>query len=239
MIILPAIDIKDKTCVRLIKGDYGTVHKVAENPYETADRFAGAGAQWVHMVDLNGAKDAVPVNQEIFLKIAKESGLKVELGGGIRDMKTIEWYLSQGISRVILGSAAVKNPDLVKEAVKNFGDKIAVGIDARGGMVATEGWIESSSVCYLELGMAMEQEGVKTIIYTDISRDGTLTGLNLEHLEQLNQTVSCNIIASGGVSSIKDIEACREMGLYGCICGKAIYSGALDLKEAIAKAGEG
>ena len=151
MIILPAIDIKDKACVRLIKGDYDTAHKVAEDPYKTAGDFALAGAKWIHMVDLNGALDACPVNQEIFIKIAAESGMKVELGGGIRDMKTIEWYLSKGISRIILGSAAVKNPQLVKEAVKEFGAKIAVGIDARNAMVATEGWMESSSVCYLRL----------------------------------------------------------------------------------------
>lgn len=238
MIILPAIDIKDKNCVRLVKGDYETAHKVAEDPYKTADSFARAGAKWIHMVDLNGAKDAYPVNQEIFLKIARESGMKVELGGGIRDMKTIELYLTHGISRVILGSAAVKNPALVKEAVKEFGDKIAVGIDARNGMAATEGWLESSSVCYLELGMEMEQTGVRTIIYTDISRDGTLEGLNLEHLEHLNEAVSCSIIASGGVRSIDDVIACKKLGLYGCICGKALYTGALDLREAIVKAGE-
>lgn len=238
MIILPAIDIKDKACVRLIKGDYDTSHKVAEDPYKTAGDFALAGAKWIHMVDLNGALDACPVNQEIFIKIAAESGMKVELGGGIRDMKTIEWYLSKGISRIILGSAAVKNPQLVKEAVKEFGDKIAVGIDARNAMVATEGWKENSSVCYLELAMEMEQAGVKTIIYTDISRDGTLSGVNLEQLEHLNQAVSCNIIASGGVKSIEDIMACKEIGLYGCICGKALYSGTLDLREAIEKAGE-
>ena len=238
MIILPAIDIKDKACVRLIKGDYDTAHKVAEDPYKTAGDFALAGAKWIHMVDLNGALDACPVNQEIFIKIAAESGMKVELGGGIRDMKTIEWYLSKGISRIILGSVAVKNPQLVKEAVKEFGAKIAVGIDARNAMVATEGWKENSSVCYLELAMEMEQAGVKTIIYTDISRDGTLSGVNLEQLEHLNQAVSCNIIASGGVKSIEDIMACKEIGLYGCICGKALYSGTLDLREAIEKAGE-
>ncbi len=230
MIVLPAIDIKDKTCVRLFKGDYGTAQKVAEDPFETARKFAREGAKWIHMVDLNGAKDAYPVNREIFLKIAKETG--------IRDMKTIEDYLREGISRIILGSAAVKNPDLVAEAVKEFGDKIAVGIDARDGMVATEGWMETSAVCYLELAMAMEQMGVKTLIYTDISRDGTLTGVNLDHLEQLNDTVSCRIIASGGVRSIEDIENCAKLGLYGCICGKSIYSGAIDLKEAIEKAGE-
>ena len=238
MIILPAIDIKDRTCVRLVKGDYGTAHKVAEDPIKTAENFAAKGAKWIHMVDLNGAKDAYPVNQDIFLTIARETGLKTELGGGILDMKTIAYYLENGISRVILGSAAVKNPELVKEAVKEYGEKIAVGIDARDGMVATEGWMESSSVCYLELAMAMEQTGVKTLIYTDISRDGTLTGVNLDHLEQLNSSVSCRVIASGGVRSMEDIEACTGMGLYGCICGKAIYSGALDLTEAIAKAGE-
>lgn len=237
MIVLPAIDIKDKICVRLIKGDYGTAQKVAEDPFETARKFAGEGARWIHMVDLNGAKDAYPVNHDIFLKIAKETGLNTELGGGIRDMKTIEDYLKGGISRIILGSAAVKNPALVSEAVKEFGDKIAVGIDARDGMVATEGWMETSAVCYLELAMAMEQMGVKTLIYTDISRDGTLTGVNLDHLEQLNDAVSCRIIASGGVRSIEDIENCAKLGLYGCVCGKAIYSGAIDLKEAVEKAG--
>lgn len=152
-------------------------------------------------------------------------------------MKTIEWYLARGISRIILGSAAVKNPDLVKEAVKEFGSQIAVGIDARNGMVATEGWLENSSVCYLELAMEMEQAGVETIIYTDISRDGTLKGVNLEQLEHLNETVSCHIIASGGVHSLEDIQDCRDLGLYGCICGKALYSGNLDLREAIEKAG--
>ena len=231
MIILPAIDMKDKACVRLVKGDYNTACKVAEDPFETAEAFARAGAKWIHMVDLNGAKEACPVNQDIFVKVAAESGMKVELGGGIRDMKTIEWYLSQEISRIILGSAAVK------EAVKEFGSRIAVGIDARNGMVATEGWLESSSVHYLELAMEMEQAGVKTIIYTDISRDGTLEGVNLEQLEHLNHTVSCNIIASGGVRSLEDIKACQDLGLYGCICGKALYSGNLDLKEAIEKAG--
>lgn len=238
MIILPAIDIKDKTCVRLVKGDYGTAQKVAEDPVETAYKFAREGAKWVHMVDLNGAKDAYPVNREIFLKVAKETGLNTELGGGIRDMQTIEDYLEAGISRIILGSAAVKNPNLVAEAVKKFGDKIAVGIDARNGMVATEGWMETSAVCYLELAMTMEQMGVRTLIYTDISRDGTLTGVNLDHLEQLNDTVSCRIIASGGVKSMEDIENCAKLGLYGCICGKSIYSGAINLKEAIEKAGE-
>lgn len=237
MIILPAIDIKEKQCVRLVKGDYATAHQVAESPYETAASFKAAKASWIHMVDLDGAKDRKPVNQEIFERVAKESGLNVEVGGGIRDMKTIEYYLERGIKRVILGSVAVKNPELVKEAVKEFKEQIAVGIDAKNGMVATEGWLEKSDVSYLDLGLAMEDVGVKTIIFTDISRDGTLTGVNTEQLGRLNETVSCNIIASGGVSSIKDIENCMDLNLYGCICGKALYTGALSLEEAIRKAG--
>lgn len=237
MIILPAIDIKEKQCVRLVKGDYATAHQVAESPYETAASFKAANASWIHMVDLDGAKDRKPVNQEIFERVAKESGLNVEVGGGIRDMKTIEYYLERGIKRVILGSVAVKNPELVKEAVKEFKEQIAVGIDAKNGMVATEGWLEKSDVSYLDLGLAMEDVGVKTIIFTDISRDGTLTGVNTEQLGRLNETVSCNIIASGGVSSIKDIENCMDLNLYGCICGKALYTGALSLEEAVRKAG--
>ena len=238
MIILPAIDIKDGKCVRLVKGDYATAHQVAESPYDTAAAFRAAGAAWIHMVDLDGAKEGKPVNTEIFERVAKESGLKVEVGGGIRHMKTIEQFLEKGISRVILGSVAVKNPDLVKEAVKEFGEKIAVGIDAKNGMVATEGWLEKSDVTYTDLALAMEDAGVRTIIYTDISRDGTLTGVNTEQLGNLNRTVSCNIIASGGVSSIVDIENCIDWNLYGCICGKAVYTGALNLMEAIGKAGE-
>ncbi len=238
MIILPAIDIKDGKCVRLVKGDYATAHQVAESPYDTAAAFRAAGAAWIHMVDLDGAKEGKPVNTEIFERVAKESGLKVEVGGGIRHMKTIEQFLEKGISRVILGSVAVKNPDLVKEAVKEFGEKIAVGIDAKNGMVATEGWLEKSDVTYTDLALAMEDAGVRTIIYTDISRDGTLTGVNTEQLGNLNRTVSCNIIASGGVSSIVDIENCINLNLYGCICGKAVYTGALNLMEAIGKAGE-
>ena len=238
MIILPAIDIKDGKCVRLVKGDYATAHQVAESPYDTAAAFRAAGAAWIHMVDLDGAKEGKPVNTEIFERVAKESGLKVEMGGAIRHMKTIEQFLEKGISRVILGSVAVKNPDLVKEAVKEFGEKIAVGIDAKNGMVATEGWLEKSDVTYTDLALAMEDAGVRTIIYTDISRDGTLTGVNTEQLGNLNRTVSCNIIASGGVSSIVDIENCIDLNLYGCICGKAVYTGALNLMEAIGKAGE-
>lgn len=237
MIILPAIDIKDGKCVRLRKGEFDTAEQVAASPYDTADSFRQAGAAWIHMVDLDGAKDAKPVNSEIFCKVAAQSGLKVELGGGIRRMDTIEYYLQQGIARIILGSVAVKNPALVKEAVQHFGGQIAVGIDAKQGMVATEGWLDTSNVNYIEMAKMMEAVGVQTIIYTDISKDGMLSGVNGEQLDAINQAVSCNIIASGGVKSIADIELCKQLGLYGVICGKSIYSGSLDLVEAVAKAG--
>lgn len=238
MIVLPAIDIQAGNCVRLLKGDFATVHKVAENPMDTAAGFRKAGASWIHMVDLDGAKNGSTVNTQLFVKIAASCGLKVELGGGIRSMETIAYYLESGISRVILGSVAVKNPSLVREAVNKFGDHIAVGIDAKNGKVATEGWLDTSNVDYLDLAKKMEQAGVKTIIYTDIAKDGTLQGANLEQLAKINEAVSCNIIASGGVRNLDDINACKKMGLYGVICGKSIYSGSLSLKEAIALAGE-
>ena len=238
MIILPAIDIKDGSCVRLYKGEFSTVHKVAEDPLETARKFEADGAEWLHMVDLDGAKDAKPQNTEIFCEIARETSLKVEVGGGIRSLETVEAYLSRGISRVILGSAAVRNPELVKTAVKEYGHQIAVGIDAKNGMAAVEGWLDTSAAHYLDLAKAMEQAGVSTIIYTDISKDGTLTGPNLQELDSINRAVSCNIVASGGISNLDDITALRKLGLYGAICGKSLYQGTLDLKEAIREAEE-
>lgn len=236
MLIFPAIDIHNQTCVRLYKGDFATAQKVAEDPLETANSFREAGAQWLHMVDLDGAKNGSPQNREIFVTVAKKSGLKLELGGGIRDMQTVSYYLEQGISRVILGSAAVKNPSFVKEAVKEYGERIAVGIDAKNGMVAAEGWLSTSDVHFLDLAKQMEAIGVTCLIYTDISKDGTLSGPNLEQLAAINEAVSCDVIASGGVTNLSDIKALKELGLYGAICGKSIYQGTLSLKEAILEA---
>lgn len=241
MIILPAIDIKDGNCVRLFKGDFDTVEKVADNYLETALSFERAGASWIHMVDLDGAKEGRPVNTKIYKDVASETSLKVEVGGGIRNLETIDEYLSMGISRVIIGSAALKNPQLVKDAVKKFGsEKIAVGIDSVNGMVATEGWLEASDVNYVDLTKKMMEYGVEYFIVTDISKDGTLSGVNAEQLRELSEKTEgrCNIIASGGVHTIEDIKICREMGLYGTICGKSIYKGTLDLKTAI-EIGEG
>ncbi len=233
MIILPAIDIKDGNCVRLFKGDYATVEKVAESPYIAAQRFADAGAEWMHMVDLDGAKDAKLVNADLIADVAKSSGLKVEVGGGIRDMRAVEYYLSKGINRVILGSAAVKDQQFVVDAVNNYGDKIVVGIDAKDGMVRAEGWIDNSDINYIELAKRMEDVGVKTIVFTDIEQDGTLAGPNLKQLDDLVNNISCNIIASGGIAVLKDILNLSELNIYGAITGKAIYSGKLDLKQAI------
>lgn len=239
MTVFPAIDIKDGKCVRLMRGDYSTAHTVAESFMDTALSFKSAGAEWIHMVDLDGAKDAGQPNRDIFISTAKNSGLKVELGGGIRSLDTVEMYLSEGISRVILGSAAVKDPELVKNAVKEFGDRIAVGIDAKDGFVAVEGWLEQSNVRFTELAKAMSDVGVKYIIYTDISRDGMLSGVNLDELRQINECCCADITASGGVRSIEDIKACRSLGLYGVICGKSLYQGTLNLSEAIAEAEKG
>lgn len=236
MLIFPAIDIHNQTCVRLYKGDFATAQKVAEDPLKTANSFREAGAQWLHMVDLDGAKNGSPQNREIFVTVAKESGLKLELGGGIRDMQTVSYYLEQGISRVILGSAAVKNPSFVKEAVKEYGERIAVGIDAKNGMVAAEGWLSTSDVHFLDLAKQMEAIGVTCLIFTDISKDGTLSGPNLEQLAAINEAVSCDVIASGGVTNLSDIKALKGLGLYGAICGKSIYQGTLSLKEAILEA---
>lgn len=233
MILIPAIDIKDGKCVRLLRGDYATAHQVAENAVAAACSFREAGAEWVHVVDLNGAKEAKPENSDLIFRILKESGLKLEVGGGIRSMETVGLYLQKGISRVILGTAAVNDPEFVRKAVRKYGERIAVGIDAKDGLVAQNGWTETSSVDYLDMAKFMEQAGVKYLIFTDIDRDGTLSGPNLDMLDSLNQAVSCNVIASGGVATIKDIANLLDLDLYGAICGKAVYTGDLDLKNAI------
>lgn len=233
MIIFPAIDIIGGKPVRLYKGDFSTAHQVASDALETALGFVRSGAEWIHMVDLDGSLKKERVNSETFITVAKETPLKVEVGGGIRTMGDIDFYVNNGISRVILGSVALKNPELVKEAVKEFGDMIAVGIDAKHGYVATEGWTEGSDVYFTDLAKRMEDMGVKTIIFTDISKDGTLSGPNIKQLIEINNAVSCDITASGGVTDLNDIIALRNEGLYGAICGKSLYDGTLALMDAI------
>ena len=233
MIIFPAIDIIGGKPVRLYKGDFSTAQQVADDALETAQQFVQAGAQWIHMVDLDGSLEKKPVNAKTFTDVASKTSLKVEIGGGIRTMQDIDLYVNNGISRIILGSVALKNPELVKEAVKEFGNIIAVGIDAKNGFAATEGWTESSDVYFTELAKRMEDVGVKTIIYTDISKDGTLSGPNIEQLIEINKAVSCDITASGGITDINDIIALKNENLYGAICGKSIYNGTLKLSEAV------
>ena len=222
MIIFPAIDIIKGKPVRLFKGDFSTAEQVADDVLETADGFVKTGAQWVHMVDLDGSLQKKRANAKVFTEVAANTPLKVEVGGGIRTMQDIDYYRNNGIARVILGSVALKTPDLV-----------AVGIDAKYGFVATEGWTEKSDINFIELAKRMEDMGVKTIIYTDISKDGTLSGPNLEQLCALNEAVSCDITASGGVTNIDDIISLRDNSLYGAICGKSIYKGTLNLAEAV------
>lgn len=233
MIIFPAIDVIDGKPVRLYKGDFSTAKQVASDVLETAEGFVKAGCQWIHMVDLDGSLKKEPVNADCFISVANQTPLKVELGGGIRTMKDIDFYINKGISRVILGSVALKNPQLVKEAVKEFGSAIAVGIDAKNGYAAAEGWTQDSDIYFTDLAKQMEASGVETIIFTDISKDGTLSGPNLEQLTEINNAVSCNITASGGVTSLSDILALRDKKLYGAICGKSIYEGTLELRDAV------
>ncbi|MDR0851545.1 MAG: 1-(5-phosphoribosyl)-5-[(5-phosphoribosylamino)methylideneamino]imidazole-4-carboxamide isomerase [Clostridiales Family XIII bacterium] len=237
MIILPAIDLINGECVRLTQGDYATSEKVAGDPLETALSFRALGAAWLHMVDLDGATAKKPKNQDVILRVAAASGLNVEVGGGIRTMETIESYLDGGAARVILGSVALTDPELVANAVAAYGDKIAVGIDAKNGIVRTNGWLDDGEVRFTDLAKKMSAAGVETIIYTDISKDGTLSGPNLDELKELADAVpEVNVIASGGIHDILDLIALKSLGLYGAICGKSIYKGTLKLDQAVAAA---
>ena len=234
MLVLPAIDIKDGNCVRLYKGDYCTAHKVAEDAVDTAKKFIDAGAGFMHMVDLDGAKDGKRVNSDVILNVRKNCPqIKIEVGGGIRSMDSVDYYIENGIDRVILGSAAIKDPEFVQEAVSKYASQIAVSIDARNGMVSAEGWTDTSEVHYIDLAKQMEKIGIQYIIFTDISKDGMLSGPNLPMLDELKASVKCNIIASGGVANLKDIINLSALGIYGAITGKAIYTGSLELSQAI------
>ena len=233
MNIFPAIDLKDGKCVRLYQGEYNSAKVVAEDPLQTALSFKANGAEYLHIVDLDGALTGTIENFNSITKIIREVKIPIQLGGGIRSLATIDMLIEKGLSRVILGTAALNNPALVKEALKKFGDKIAVGIDARDGYVAVEGWKTSSKIEYIDFAKEMESLGVKTIIFTDISRDGTLTGPNFYATGKMNDMVSCNIIASGGMKCIEDIKQLKSMNMYGSIIGKAIYSGDILLEDAI------
>ncbi|EMB62822.1 1-(5-phosphoribosyl)-5-[(5-phosphoribosylamino)methylideneamino]imidazole-4-carboxamide isomerase [Streptococcus mutans] len=233
MQILPAIDIKNGHAVRLVKGDFEQETVVNDNVLDQASIFMEAGIQYIHVVDLDGALEGRAANRDLIAKIKEMTGLAIEVGGGIRTIEQIEDYLSVGINRVIIGSMAVKHPQFVKEALDKFGsDKIVVGIDAKNGMVATEGWLETSTVDYISLALEMEKMGVRLLIYTDVDRDGTLTGPNFEHYEKLiAHLTSAKVIASGGIHALSDLQQLEKIGLAGTIVGKAYYNGDISLKE--------
>lgn len=235
MILYPAIDLKDGQCVRLLHGEMDKATVFGDDPAAQAAKFEAAGCEWVHLVDLNGAFAGAPVNAAAVEAILARISVPAQLGGGIRDMATIEGWLSKGLSRVILGTVAVENPALVREAARAFPGQVAVGIDARGGRVATKGWAEETDVTVTDLAKSFEDAGVAAIIYTDILRDGAMTGPNIEATEALARAVTIPVIASGGVSSLPDLVALRDTGVIaGAISGRAIYDGALDLSAALA-----
>ena len=235
MILYPAIDLKDGHAVRLFKGEMEKATVFNEDPAAQAMEFVAAGCEWLHLVDLNGAFAGEPVNAAPVEEILKRTKVPAQLGGGIRDMATIERWLSKGLARVILGTVAVENPALVREAARAFPGQVAVGIDARKGMVATKGWAEETNVTATELAKSFEDAGVAAIIYTDINRDGAMQGPNIEETAALARAVSIPVIASGGVSSLADLIALRDCGaaLNGAISGRALYDGAIDLAEAL------
>lgn len=233
MIILPAIDIIDGKPVRLYQGDYNKKEIVAYDIFETAKSFERVGADYIHLVDLDGAKSGGNENHELVIRIAKELNIPVELGGGIRSLDTIKHLLENGVSRVILGTIAIEDENLLKTAVDTYGEKIAVGIDCKDGKVYGRGWLEGSNLDYLDFAKKMENIGVKNIIVTDISKDGTLQGANVEMLKKLKSTVDIDITASGGVRDLDNIKELMEIDLYGAITGKAIYAETLSLEEAI------
>ena len=233
MYIYPAIDLYGGKAVRLFKGDYNQMTVYSDDPVSVARDFAAAGASHIHLVDLEGAKIGKPANLETIAKIVETTGLFAEVGGGIRDMETVDSYLSIGVSRVILGTAAVKDPDFLNAALHKYGEKIAVGVDLKDGFVAIKGWTETSDLKAEEFFEKMQNLGVKTIICTDISRDGAMKGTNRALYRALSNKFDIDLIASGGVSSMEDVEALAEMKLHGAIIGKAYYIGAIDLKQAV------
>ncbi len=233
MILFPAIDLFEGKAVRLYKGDYAQMTVYSEHPEEIALDFAAKGATHAHLVDLEGAKSGTTPNLDTVLRIKEAAGLFCEIGGGIRSMDTVKTYLNAGLDRVILGTAAVEDPVFLRKAVDAFGERIAVGVDVRDGYVAIKGWMEKSALQFMDFCREMEQLGVKTLICTDISRDGAMRGTNREMYRELSESLGLQITASGGVSTLEDVESLRKMNLYGAIIGKAYYTGDIDLKKAI------
>lgn len=234
MIIFPAIDIKDKKCVRLTQGDFDKVNIYGEDPSIMAKKWADYGAEFIHVVNLNGSRDEIGINDETLSKVAKSVDVPIQVGGGIRDEKRVKELLDLGINRVIVGTMAIENKELLKELIEKYkADKIVVSIDAKNGKVATHGWEKVSDIDSVDLCKELEQIGVKTIVYTDISKDGMLEGPNFDIYKELSQKTSLDIIASGGVTSIDDVKRLLDMNMYGAIIGKALYDNRIDLKEVL------
>ncbi len=238
MLLFPAIDLYDHKVVRLLKGDYQRMTVYSADPLGTARQIEARGARWLHLVDLEGAKDGTTPNFDAVAAICRETSLQVEIGGGIRSMETIARYLEAGAARVILGTKAVTDPDFLQDALERFGGQIAVGVDARDGKVAVKGWLEVLDVDMFDFLTQLRDMGVQTAVVTDISRDGAMRGTNLPLYERLSRLEGIDITASGGVSSLEDIRALSGMKLYGAILGKAMYNGAVDLEDALAAAKE-
>lgn len=235
MTIYPAIDLKEGKCVRLLQGNFDKKTVYADNPASVAKQFVDDGAKFIHIVDLDAARTGIAVNNSIIQEIIQNYGVKVQTGGGIRELKDVEQRLDIGVSRVIIGTAAIKNPTMLREAVYHFGDKVAVGIDAKNGMVAVSGWEELSVETVNDMALRMKDIGVKHIIYTNIETDGMMSGTDIEGLKNLIELTDLNIIASGGVSSIDDLNEVAHSGAEGVIIGQALYKGVLDLKMVINK----
>lgn len=233
MILLPAIDLYEKKVVRLTRGDYAKMTVYNDDPVAQAKLFQEAGAQWLHTVDLEGAKDGSTPNYSVIEAICKDTSLKVEIGGGIRSLDTIQKYLDAGVERVILGTKAVTDPAFLEESLDKFGSHIAVGVDIKDGKIAIKGWLETAQDSVEDFFTKLCKLGVSTVICTDVSKDGMLAGTNVDIYRQLSQKFSLDLIASGGVSSQEDLTRLKELGLYGAILGKALYTGALDLKAAL------
>jgi len=230
MIIFPAIDLLDGNAVRLTQGDYNQEKVYSDSPATVAGQWESKGATYLHMVDLDGAKTGESKNESFIKEIAAKANIPVQVGGGIRSLDIVAKYLSSGVARTIIGTAAIKDPDFLKEAIAKYGEKIAVSIDARNGYVATDGWTKDSTIKAIDLVKELEQMGLKTIVYTDILKDGMLKGPNFEELQNINETTSMNVIASGGISSKEDIDKLKSLNLYGAIVGKALYDGTLQLE---------
>ncbi len=235
-IVYPAIDMRGGKCVRLVQGDYNQETVYGDSPFDMAKLFADQGAEWIHMVDLDGAKAGKRVNDRFVVEVAQKLNAKVQIGGGIRTEEDVAYYIENGVDRVILGSAAISNPDFVKDMLRKYGEKIAIGIDAKDGYVATEGWLNTSSVKATDLGVELARAGAEVFIFTDIATDGMLSGPNIDAVAELAEVTGKSVIASGGVSSIEDLKRLsvyEERGVSGAIVGKALYTNQFTVAEAI------